>query len=68
MNKTPVLLFKLQEFCKWHQRQLCAINMNCDSRRRNRVHFFVKAKIRRENTMKKTSEQDTGFAPRQILI
>ena len=27
----------------------------------NRVHFFGKAKIRRENTVKTTSEQDTGF-------
>ena len=33
------------------------MNMNCDIRRRNYVHFFGKAKIRRENKMKKTSEQ-----------
>ena len=53
-----------------HGRQWCIrrINMNCDSRRRNGVHFFGKAKIRRENKMKKTSEQDTGFVLRQILI
>ena len=30
--------------------------------------FFGKAKIRRENKMKKTSKQDTGFVPRQIQI
>ena len=30
--------------------------------------FFWKAKIRRENKMKKTSKQDTGFVPRQIQI
>ena len=34
----------LEEFCKLHQRRLCAINMNCDIRRRNRVHFFGKTK------------------------
>ena len=67
-DKTRIKHRYLQEFCKWHQRHLCAINMNCDTRRRNRVHFFGKAKIRRENKMKKTSEQDTGFVPRQILI
>ena len=60
-DKTRIKHRYLQEFCKWHQRHLCAINMNCDTRRRNRVHFFGKAKIRRENTMKTTSEQDTGF-------
>ena len=60
-GKTRIKHRYLQEFCKWHQRHLCAINMNCDTRRRNRVHFFGKAKIRRENTMKTTSEQDTGF-------
>ena len=67
-DKTRTKHRYLQEVCKWHQRHLCAINMNCDSRRRNGVHFFGKAKIRRENKMKKTSEQDTGFVPRQILI
>ena len=61
LDKTRIKHRYLQEFCKWHQRHLCAINMNCDTRRRNRVHFFGKAKIRRENTMKTTSEQDTGF-------
>ena len=30
--------------------------------------FFGRAKIRRENKMKKTSKQDTGFVPRQIQI
>ena len=60
-DKTRLKHRYLQEFCKWHQRHLCAINMNCDTRRRNRVHFFGKAKIRREDTMKTTSEQDTGF-------
>ena len=35
--------------------------MNCDIRRRNYVHFFGKAKIRRENKMKKTSEQRHQF-------
>ena len=30
--------------------------------------FFGKAKIRRENKMKKTSKQDTGFVPRQIQM
>ena len=30
--------------------------------------FFGKAKIRRENKMKKTSKQDIGFVPRQIQI
>ena len=30
--------------------------------------FFGKAKIRRENKMKKTSKQDTGFVPRQFQI
>ena len=60
-DKTRIKHRYLQEFCKWHQRHLCAINMNCDTRRRNGVHFFGKAKIRRENTMKTTSEQDTGF-------
>ena len=67
-DKTRIKHRYLQEFCKWHQRHLCATNMNCDTRRRNRVHFFGKAKIRRENKIKKTSDQDTGFVPRQILI
>ena len=48
----------------WQRR----VHMNCDTRRRNHVHFFGKAKIRRENKMKKTSKQDTGFVPRQIQI
>ena len=67
-DKTRIKHRYLQDFCKWHQRHLCAINMNCDTRRRNHVHFFGKAKILGENKMKKTSEQDTCFVPRQILI
>ena len=58
----------LEEFCKLHQRRLCAINMNCDIRRQNRVHFFGKAKSRRENRMIKKSEQDSVLLPSQILI
>ena len=44
-DKTRIKHRHLQGFCKWHQPHLCAINMNCDSRRRNRVHFLGKAKF-----------------------
>ena len=67
-DKTRVKHRYLQEFWKLPQRHLCAILMNCYIRRRNRVHFFGKAKSPRENKMKKTSEQDSGFVPRKILI
>ena len=60
-DKTRIKHRYLQELCKVHQRHMCAI------RRRNRVHFFGKAKSQRENRMKKTSEQDAGFVPMQIL-
>ena len=67
-DKTRIKPRYLQEFCKLHQRHLCSILMKlkCDIRRRNRVHFFEKAKSRRENKMKKTSEQDSGFVPREV--
>ena len=39
----------LQEFFKWHHRHLCVNNMNCDIRRRLRVHSLWKGeKSKRE--------------------
>ena len=66
-NKTPVFHTR-QEFWKWHQPGSVVCTWTAIPDGEIMCIFFGKAKIRRENKMKKTSKQDTGFVPRQIQI